>query len=162
MSGESGYCSEYGYYPDDVDIPEEVKPKIMRKDVQSASDRNTVGKDGEIMETQSKCEIDSAKKGERKVIPPGKCSTRVVLLNISGQPWYHGKMERKQAEQILSGKPPLTFLIRHSYKHPVPDNDGYLRNRQVFNNRCMRKALPVKNNQPSQSASALVVSIICK
>ena len=143
MSGESGYCSEpgeYGHYQDEEisDDSDYIEPKVSKRDLGAVGDqppRAANVKPEELHQTPGmncpKAEAGSkgVKKTTKKVFRTGASSTRLVLLQINGKPWYHGKMEREKAEEILAGKPALTFLVRHSYKPPVPAKDGYLRNR---------------------------------
>lgn len=145
MSGESGYCSEFGQYAgDEEEIPEEeadyIKAKVLKKDVRAVVHEDIVNVEPEVLhqtrginsskaEEASKPETQRVKKITKKGGQAGASSTRLVLSQIVGKPWYHGKMERNEAETILAGTPALTFLVRHSYKLPVAAKDGYLRNR---------------------------------
>ena len=137
MSGESGYCSgpgEYGQYPgDEEEILEEetdyIKAKVLKKDSSESEILvQTGGMNSPKTEEASKPETQRVKKISKKGERHGASSTRPVLLQIARKPWYHGKMDRNEAEKILAGTPALTFLVRHSFKLPVV-KDGYLRNR---------------------------------
>lgn len=97
---------------------------------------------------------------KKKAGPPGFAARTHV--KDEDQPWYHGKMSRKAADELLMGANVTNglFLVRQSERSETDYALSFCYNRKVYHNRIIKTQRGFKNTKNSEwpSISMMVTS----
>lgn len=91
--------------------------------------------------------ILEAQRARAKAAPPAVPARKIIA--DEDQPWYHGKMSRKEAEALLLAQQRTNglFLVRQSERAPSDYAVSFCYNREAYHNRILKDANGFKNTK---------------